>query len=37
MRVATPIGHSTDTPMRYGARSLASVSDRPTTAYFDVL
>src|SRR5207248_1293889 len=37
IRVSTPIGHSTDTPMRWGLRSLASVSDSPTTAYLDVL
>ena len=36
-RVATPSGQSTDTPMPCGARSFARVSDRPTTAYFEVL
>ena len=37
IRVVTPIGHRTETPMRWRRRSFCKVSDRPTTAYFVVL
>src|SRR5437879_290436 len=37
MRVATPIGQRTETPIPYGRRSFTRVSESPTTAYLDVL
>ena len=37
MRVVTPMGHNTETPIPWSRRSLERVSERPTTAYLVVL